>query len=93
MLFSPYAIEHLKNNGRYLNSAYEIVNGAGAIPSQKWIIFLTDENMDNDNLPAGYNSSNVITKLSKELKENGVELTGIFHTKQEKKEVYNGLKW
>lgn len=77
-------INHFISNGRYLNFNNEIVGHDkyenGYISSQKWLILLTDENMDDDNLPRGYSSTDVISQLSKKIKENNIILTGIIHT-------------
>lgn len=87
-----YAIEKLRENGRYLSYSGEIVEDSseGYMPSEKMIIFLTDENMDTENIASlGYNSSNVLEKLSTELtgeKFNGmpdnIDLNGIFHVEK-----------
>ena len=87
-----YAIEKLRTNGRYLSYSGEIVEGRskGYMPSEKMIIFLTDENMDTGNIGSlGYTSDNVLKELSKKLvgeKFNGmpdnIDLNGIFHIRR-----------
>ncbi|WP_028854811.1 vWA domain-containing protein [Psychrilyobacter atlanticus] len=85
-----YAIAKLRANGRYLDYSGEITENSsdGYMPSQKMIIFLTDENMDDDNLPNGYNRRNVLQKLYSELNTtyNGmadnINLTGLFHIRK-----------
>ncbi|MCS5421544.1 MULTISPECIES: vWA domain-containing protein [Psychrilyobacter] len=87
-----YAIEKLRTNGRYLSYSGEIVEKGekGAyMPSEKMIIFLTDEDMDEDNLPSGYENKNILEELSKELADeefNGlpdvIDLNGIFHVRK-----------
>lgn len=81
-----YGIQHLKDNGRYLNKSYEIVSASASVserykPSKKWLIFLTDENMDIDYVPSGYNkNSTIIKQFTTQLEANNINLTGIFHT-------------
>ncbi len=82
-----YGIEHLNNNGRYLDYANNIVSNSaykdGYIPSKKWLILLTDENMDTDHIGdipgAGYTRSNVLEELTENLKDSSITLTGIMH--------------
>jgi len=81
-----YGIEQLKANGRYLNKSYEIVSSSAPAseqykPSKKWLIFLTDENMDIDYVPSGYSKSKGIVKeFAKQLEDSSINLTGIYHT-------------
>jgi hypothetical protein len=92
-----YAIEKLRTNGRYLNYSGEITDNSnsGDMPSEKMIIFLTDENMDTrDKLGKntlevlGYDHYNVLKKLYAKLNStyNGmadnINLTGIFHVRR-----------
>ncbi|MCS5421542.1 MULTISPECIES: vWA domain-containing protein [Psychrilyobacter] len=86
-----YAIEKLRANGRYLDYSGEITDdsSSGYMPSQKMIIFLTDENMDTDNIGSlGYNSGDVLQKLYAKLNSthNGmadnINLTGLFHVRR-----------
>ncbi len=60
-----YAIKKLRANGRYLDYSGEITSDSnkGYMPSQKMIIFLTDENMDTQNLPNGYTKNKVLKEL------------------------------
>lgn len=81
-----YGLEHLKNNGRYLDSENNIVSHSegqeGDIPSQKWVIFLTDENFDGDNLSSIPNIgsySSFKDYVVKNVSDVGVSLTGIYH--------------
>lgn len=80
-----YSKDHLVSNGRFLDFNNNIVANAskkeGYIPSAKWIVLLTDENMDIDRLPSGYTGANVIKSLAKELTDNSIKLTGIIHTR------------
>lgn len=75
-------IKHLESNGRYLDYNNQIVTQykKGYLPSNKWLILLTDENMDTQHLPEGYVSNNIVNKLSKKLKDDKINLTGIIHT-------------
>lgn len=82
-----YGIEQLKSNGRYLNKELKIVDAKASLdqqylPSKKWLVFLTDENMDQENLPAnnGYTATNLVNELSKKLASSDINLTGIYHT-------------
>jgi len=92
-----YAIQKLRTNGRYLNYLGEITDNknSGDIPSEKMIIFLTDENMDtrdklgkNTLKVLGYNHDDVLKKLYAKLNSthNGmadnINLTGLFHVKR-----------
>jgi hypothetical protein len=81
-----YGIEHLKDNGRYLDSENNIVEHSegrdGDIPSQKWIIFLTDENFDDDNISSiptisGYTAFK--NYFINSVEESGITVTGIYH--------------
>lgn len=85
-----YAQEFLKNNGRSVDYKGDIIdNSSGSVQSTKWIIFLTDENMDGNTPGNGYTSdmswSSVtgVHKLTKELGDKllaqNIFLTGIFH--------------
>ena len=87
-----YAIKKLRENGRYLSYSGEIVEDSnkGYMPSEKMIIFLTDEDMDSQNIgDLGYTSSNVLEKLYSKLNStyNGmpdnIDLNGIFHIKKD----------
>ena len=52
-----YAQEFLKNNGRSVDYKGDIIdNSSGNVQSTKWIIFLTDENMDGNTPGNGYTS-------------------------------------
>ncbi|HAS79368.1 MAG TPA: hypothetical protein DCR90_00485, partial [Fusobacteriaceae bacterium] len=95
-----YAIDKLRTNGRYLSYSGEIVEkgNSGAVPqnaympSEKMIIFLTDENMDGDRvskIPGGnYSSGDVLEKLYAKLNSNfkdmpdNIDLNGIFHVRK-----------
>lgn len=74
------ALKYLATNGRYLapNNTISSTQVTGGLPSKKWIIFLTDENMDTDNLPAGYTRANVLGELAQNMEDAGVVLTGIY---------------
>lgn len=92
-------IEQLRSNGRYLNRNLGIWNSTDGtaqkyMPSKKWIILLTDENMDKDQaslINGSYVGNNrtsdnyVVDQLSKKLVatnngfQDNVTLTGIFH--------------
>jgi hypothetical protein len=85
-----YAQDFLKNNGRSVDYKGDIIdNSSGSVQSTKWIIFLTDENMDGQTPGNGYTSnmswSSVagVHKLTKELGDKllaqNIFLTGIFH--------------
>ena len=86
-----YAIEKLRANGRYLGYSGEITDetSSGYMPSQKMIIFLTDENMDTGYIGSlGYRSGDVLQKLYNKLNTtyNGmadnINLTGLFHLRR-----------
>ncbi|WP_156877289.1 vWA domain-containing protein [Psychrilyobacter atlanticus] len=85
------AIEKLRENGRYLSYSGEIVEDSakGYMPSEKMIIFLTDENMDGENLPSGYDEDDVLEKLYSKLNgtyngmPDNIDLNGIFHVKKD----------
>lgn len=71
------AIELLKYNGRYLKPDGSISatgdTSTGDLKSKKWIIFLTDENMDDEKAPK------TAQQLSQDIITNDITLTGIFH--------------
>lgn len=79
------AIELLKNNGRSIDMNRNIIdNSTGVVPSKKWIIILTDENMDADTLPFGATKDNAISTIASNLtidagKNDLITLTGVFH--------------
>lgn len=84
-----YGIKKLNENGRYLNKSFQIVDASASsdqkyLPSKKWVILLTDENMDTTDLTMAdgttYSASNVVKSLSSELSAGGINLTGIYHT-------------
>ncbi len=79
-----YGKDYLVENGRFLDFNNNIVKNLdkrkGYIPSAKWMILLTDENMDAENLPSGYVGNSVIKDLAKELTDNSIKMTGIIHT-------------
>ena len=91
-----HAQEFLKNNGRVVDYIGNIIESSEvtaatkiSLKSTKWIIFLTDENMDYSTPGNGYtsdgSSSNVtgVHNITKELADNmsaeNIFLTGIFH--------------
>ncbi len=85
-----YGINHLNDNGRYLDYSNQIVSHGnyktGYIPSKKWIILLTDENMDKDtvnSIGGGYTSENVLEKLSEKLIDSSINLTQIMHVNKD----------
>ncbi|BDU51306.1 vWA domain-containing protein [Haliovirga abyssi] len=87
-----YAIKKLKKNGRSIDANGNILNdNSGVIKSKKWIMFLTDENADLDDLPNDYKKKNVVSKLSKEISDNSIALTGIYHV--DKKGLTNEIYW
>lgn len=80
------AIKYLSNNGRYLSPNNkpvlhsEGVGNTAYLPSKKWIIFLTDENMDSTYVSGlGYTSGNVVSSLSTRMYDEGITLTGIYN--------------
>lgn len=77
------AISYLGTYGRYLapdNSISSTKVSDAYLPSKKWIIFLTDENMDADSLSGiGYTRTNVVQSLAQKMYNNGVVLTGIYN--------------
>ncbi len=92
-----YAIKKIRANGRYLDSSGNITDESndGDIPSEKMIIFLTDENMDtrdkfgkNTLESIGYDHENVLEKLYSKLNftyngmANNIKLVGLFHVKR-----------
>lgn len=93
-----HAMEHLKDNGRYLDSGNNIVahnDGAdGDIPSQKWIIFLTDENFDEDNISSIPNISGYTAFKNyfiNSVEENGITVTGIYHIRDSRRNEQDDL--
>lgn len=91
------AITYLNENGRYLAPDNKISSEKvtdSYLPSKKWIIFLTDENMDSTKVITrtagrtvytgtnvlGYASSdNIVQNLAQKMYDNGVVLTGIYN--------------
>lgn len=87
-----HGIDKLKTNERYLNRDFQIINRSSNssdnyLPSKKWIILLTDENMDTNSFPirtdggTAYSSTNVIDEFASQLSSEDITLTGIYHTK------------
>lgn len=81
-----YATERLKREPRSLSATRTILdNNSGVLPSKKWIIFLTDENMDNETVPDGCTTDTIMSDLAANMKISDndlISLTGIFHTKK-----------
>ncbi|MGM0508733.1 MAG: vWA domain-containing protein [Fusobacteriota bacterium] len=75
------AIDKLKNNGRSINSQGDIINdSSGMLPSKKWIIMLTDENADQENLPDGYYDDILaVTGLVDKMADSDIIFTNIYH--------------
>lgn len=80
------ATTYLSTYGRYLSPSNEAVShsvgvgNAAYLPSKKWIIFLTDENMDSTYVSGlGYTSGNVVSSLSTRMYDEGITLTGIYN--------------
>lgn len=77
-------MDHLNTNGRFLDFENVIVNNSskqeGFLPSTRWLILLTDENMDTQDLPREYNSSNIGYKIVDDLRKNQILMTGILFT-------------
>lgn len=91
----------LSTNGRYVDYKGNIITAEQAsstpttMKSLKWIIFLTDEGIDNDTAPSGYSKKvsgvvpkttvgsnkipTVIKEMGDNLNQNGIYLTGIHH--------------